>query len=166
MFGQSAGARHSRFFLSVLFQEASWGLVARNCWRGPEAQRMADGWSSPARHSWRLLPLPERGFALPVTAPSATHTPLPSTEEMFPPWGPGTWITFSVGDGPVLQTNAPTWSRLLRGGRTHDRVLAYFVDPCSPWLAMAATGLAGLKRCFPPRRSIRRTLPRRRRQII
>src|SRR5437667_11431379 len=31
---------------------------------------------------------------------------------------------------------------------------------------MAATGLAGLKRCFPPRRSIRRTLPRRRRQII
>ena len=32
------------------------------------------------------------------------HAELDSREasQVFPPWGPCTWITFSVGDGPVL----------------------------------------------------------------
>lgn len=46
-------------------------------------------------------------FALPGTAPGATHAPVmrtvPSSGEAIPAVGLGTWITFNVGDDPVLR---------------------------------------------------------------
>lgn len=46
-------------------------------------------------------------LALPVAAPGATQAPatraIPSSGEMLPAVGLGTWITFNVGDDPVLR---------------------------------------------------------------
>ena len=46
-------------------------------------------------------------FALPGTAPGAMHAPVmrtvPSSGEAIPAVGLGTWITFNVGDDPVLR---------------------------------------------------------------
>ena len=46
-------------------------------------------------------------FALPGIAPGATHAPVmrtvPSSGEAIPAVGLGTWITFNVGDDPVLR---------------------------------------------------------------
>ena len=50
--------------------------------------------------------------------------PIPSTREAIPIVGLGTWITFNVGDDPVLRDEcAACHGRLLRGWRPHDRFL-------------------------------------------
>ena len=56
--------------------------------------------------------------------PPATK-PIPSTGEAIPAVGLGSWITFNVGDDPVLRDEcAAVMRRLLRGGRPHDRLVA------------------------------------------
>ena len=69
-----------------------------------------------------LLPI-----SLHAQAGSPARRPIPSTREAMPIVGLGTWITFNVGDDPVLRDEcAACHGGLLRGGRPHDRFLPMY----------------------------------------
>ncbi len=67
------------------------------------------------------------GFAAAAPQPAPLLTrPIPSSGEVLPLIGLGSWITFNVGnDRAARDACAEVMRQFFRGGRTHDRFLAH-----------------------------------------